>query len=786
MRPVRIELEGFSAYRDRIEVDFSDVEFFSLAGPTGSGKSSLIDAMVFALFGRVPRLGGNAVAPAITAGTDRARVRFDFEVNDVVYTAVREARRTPSGGASVREARLQREETVLADGADYVTAEVEDLLKLRFDDFTRTVVLPQGDFARFLRATKSERQGLLRNLLGLDIYTRMRELARTRAAVASERADGAKRTLESLDLADEETRRGAVHRVDALSALSEQLPLLQKELDKLDRACEEVRDTEKSLDTSMARLRAISAPDRLEDLETLAEEARSRVVEVDEACAEAGRHMEAVEQSLADLPSKEQILVWKKSRSRLHDFESLLAADDLVTAEQAHTEAVANLDGGLVALERARASSLEVRTRHAAHLLTQELVPGEPCPVCASVVTEVPQRETLPELGEVDAAEKAAESVLDGLRSVAEATRTELTKVEAKRAGWAEQRELLVSELAESPSSDELAEMEGQLADLTQRLELARDMVKRTEEQRKKAQEDLDETADASRSVAKRLVAAQLTVAELEPPVSESDDVVVQWKDLLTWRDQTLERLTSEREAAVETRAEYETRAQQARRELTQELIAHDVSSSEPYAVQVATALQEARAVVTEQEKAEEASTRLAAEAKEAEKTAAVATTLANHLKANGFEQWLMAGALADLVAGANALLAQLSDGGYSLHSDESGTFSIVDHRSADEMRSVSTLSGGETFLVSLALALSLAETLAAKGGSGLESIILDEGFGTLDEESLDTVASVLEELTGRGLMVGVITHVKELAARAPVRYEVARESTGAKVRLVS
>jgi exonuclease SbcC len=247
-----------------------------------------------------------------------------------------------------------------------------------------------------------------------------------------------------------------------------------------------------------------------------------------------------------------------------------------------------------------------------------------------------------------------------------------------------------------------------------------------------------------------------------------------------------MECLKIERERAAEALAETEKQSQEARRVLTDELVAHGVDAGESYAVQVATALQEARAVVAAQDQAEETSITLAAELSESEKRAAVATTLANHLKANGFEQWLMAGALADLVAGANALLAQLSDGGYSLHSDESGTFSIVDHRNADEMRSVSTLSGGETFLVSLALALSLAETLAAKGGSGLESIILDEGFGTLDEESLDTVASVLEELTGRGLMVGVITHVKELAARAPVRYEVMRETSGATVRLVS
>ena len=97
----------------------------------------------------------------------------------------------------------------------------------------------------------------------------------------------------------------------------------------------------------------------------------------------------------------------------------------------------------------------------------------------------------------------------------------------------------------------------------------------------------------------------------------------------------------------------------------------------------------------------------------------------------------------------------------------------------------MATLSGGETFLVALSLALSLAETLAARGGAELETIIIDEGFGTLDDESLDTVASVLEDLAG-GLMVGVITHVKELASRAPTRLEVVRRPDGSKVDVLS
>jgi exonuclease SbcC len=100
--------------------------------------------------------------------------------------------------------------------------------------------------------------------------------------------------------------------------------------------------------------------------------------------------------------------------------------------------------------------------------------------------------------------------------------------------------------------------------------------------------------------------------------------------------------------------------------------------------------------------------------------------------------------------------------------------------------RLVKTLSGGETFQASLALALALSEqvtALSAAGASRLESIFLDEGFGTLDENTLDVVAGTLENLAGSGTrMVGVITHVAALAERIPVRYEVNRDSTGSHI----
>jgi DNA repair protein SbcC/Rad50 len=122
------------------------------------------------------------------------------------------------------------------------------------------------------------------------------------------------------------------------------------------------------------------------------------------------------------------------------------------------------------------------------------------------------------------------------------------------------------------------------------------------------------------------------------------------------------------------------------------------------------------------------------------------------------------------LAAQASDQLLRISDGRYSLIADE-GSFEVVDHHNADERRSVATLSGGETFLASLSLALALSAGLRELAGTAagrLEAIFIDEGFGALDPETLDVVVDALERLREGDRMVGVITHVPTLAERIP------------------
>ncbi len=166
-----------------------------------------------------------------------------------------------------------------------------------------------------------------------------------------------------------------------------------------------------------------------------------------------------------------------------------------------------------------------------------------------------------------------------------------------------------------------------------------------------------------------------------------------------------------------------------------------------------------------------------------------VAAELARHLKADRFQRWLVESAFRELARAASEVLLRLSAGQFSLELNDAGEFVVVDHVAADERRPVRTLSGGETFQASLALALSLSEHVmelaGARGHRALESIFLDEGFGTLDPESLEVVASTMEALGDGGRVVGIVTHVKELADRVPVRFVVWKDARSAHVERV-
>ncbi|WP_242345850.1 AAA family ATPase, partial [Anaeromyxobacter terrae] len=188
MRPLTLELQAFGPYARAQKVDFGALggaDLFLIHGPTGAGKTTLFDAMTFALYGEVPGTRGTGRLRA-----DRAlegappKVAFRFRLGDAVYRAERTAawqRPKKRGEGTLEEAptaSLWREgaDAPLATKPTTVTEKVTELLGMGAEQFTRVVLLPQGDFKRLLCADAREREELLQQLFGTGVYKDVEEL----------------------------------------------------------------------------------------------------------------------------------------------------------------------------------------------------------------------------------------------------------------------------------------------------------------------------------------------------------------------------------------------------------------------------------------------------------------------------------------------------------------------------------------------------------------------------------------------------------------------------------
>ena len=201
MRPLRLELRGFTSFRESAVVDFEGRRLFAITGPTGAGKSSLLDAITWALYGEAPRVG-RATRQLITHGARSMAVRFDFSVRGERYRVSRQA--PGSIGTRLERLRPNGEWLPLADRAREVSAQVTGLIGLDFATFTKTVLLPQGEFDEFLRGDEPQRRDILSRLLALGRYEDAGRAARNRSAGASEAARTLREQIERLHAATPE------------------------------------------------------------------------------------------------------------------------------------------------------------------------------------------------------------------------------------------------------------------------------------------------------------------------------------------------------------------------------------------------------------------------------------------------------------------------------------------------------------------------------------------------------------------------------------------------------
>jgi exonuclease SbcC len=369
MRPILLDLHGFASFRDAARVDFGDADFFALVGPTGSGKSTVIDAMTFALYGSVPRWGRKGmVSLALSPTVARGTVKLVFEVDRQRYVVARELRRA---GAAVnqRAASLERladprglaqpgDQTFpMAKDLEGVNEAVEQLLGLKYEDFVQCVVLPQGQFAAFLHAKPSERQDILLRLLGAEHYRLMMAKANQRANVAAQRASTYGEELLGYADATAEAEKTARAAEAALAALGERvsaaLPLLSARQDELKGADDRLH----RLRAETAALSALRVPDGTGQLDADLAARRSALGALREAEQAAEAADSGARDALAAGPGRAPLELARAHRAEHARHQAAipgLAAD--VTARGARSaEATAAVDAAAVALDEARA-----------------------------------------------------------------------------------------------------------------------------------------------------------------------------------------------------------------------------------------------------------------------------------------------------------------------------------------------------------------------------------------------------------------------------------------------
>jgi exonuclease SbcC len=390
LRPVHLAIEGLACFREKQEIDFRTLELFAISGPTGAGKSTLLDAIIFALYGEIPRVNTYNRTEMISAARDRASVVLDFDVGERRYRIARTLRR--NGNQMVRLEELDESGSFksLADQVRAATDRVAQILGLGAPAFMQAVVLPQGEFARFLKAQPRERRGMLRTLLRLDVYERMREQAQRLAAAR-------KTTVDSLQklLADEyagvdaaavagleteharivETLEGSRKRRDETQGMLARLRVQHAktlELRQVEERRAALREQSEQVNHVKARIetaaRAVPLLPFLDEAARASNSARTAAKAADEAKARHDAAQKDSKEKAGALRSAEKaaraIPTMREQVSRLHQVIGRLPErEQLKTAIERQTRGVSDLEDELSALAAKAQSAKDVQTQ---------------------------------------------------------------------------------------------------------------------------------------------------------------------------------------------------------------------------------------------------------------------------------------------------------------------------------------------------------------------------------------------------------------------------------------
>lgn len=872
MRPERLRISAFGPYAGEEDVDFSILEnhmLFLICGPTGAGKSTILDAMCYALYGKTSgavRSGEDLRSNYV--GYDRKTyVEFDFAIGNRHYRIYRSPtqllerqkgdRSKPvehKGKADFYEIDEEGREKahITSKGVD---SAVEKLLGVGLEQFRQIILLPQGDFRKLLLADSSDRQKVMEQLFQTGIYLAFeKRLQEETQKLKTEYSRGELQRTTLLETCRSESEEELEKQAEINEKVLKEKETEFMQADKEQQVFLRAYDEANVLHGAFLRLEtAETALKRMEEKRKEKEELRGHIKMIRAAQSVTKEWSEAVnakkqqrtaaetlEKAAADLPVKEKakaeaeqaLALFEKEKPKQKErIEMKGKLEQYRNPSRSYGTAKREAErlAGIYAVKQKEAERLREQVSAAekkaaedkknwlcrnrifmegqAFVLAEKLTDGQPCPVCGSLSHPAPAVAGEDRITEKDV--KDAERQMHLSEDAEKKIRHEAEAYQARELAAAKESAdkamTVLSELEKNlPAAyrDSLA-LEKEIKDLETRISSFEKSLEQAEEKRKNA-ETIYQALKEQKELLEKQAGEFLKVSEeknciLKIKVAEAG--FTDWFECSRYMKEVPRLEAYENDLKIYDQSVHaEEEKIKGEKEKTAGKTKPDMNDWNEKRTKLLESMKQFVAEKAEKEtelKKQKETLKKLYQLKETQKEISEKYSLVAHLweiaqgKETGINlERFVLGALLDAVTEkANLRLMEMSGNRYELlrkrgeRSDgrkKAGLDLEVFDGNTGRARPAATLSGGETFLASLSLALGLADVVQEyAGGVHLDAMFIDEGFGSLDSESLDLAMKTLQELKGQNRLIGLISHVGGLEERIPAKLRVTKTQTG-------